>query len=182
MDKHTTQPWQREECVRIVHCRTFVDAAVQDLVVEVTFMSSETEWGLERLRKTNKQRELTGLNRLGTQQQRLNPPTVTPPDLSKYRVRKLHQRYIRQNSVPETENIYASWGEGGIEGGGHSSLRIHLWWKLCTLYLLVCHVDYRRRFRSLLLCPLPVERHYFPSIVDSTRRSRLHWLKQDLFV
>ena len=34
------------------------------------------------------------------------------------------------------------------------------------MYLPACQVSYRRRFTSLLLCALSVERYYFPLFVD----------------
>ena len=33
-----------------------------------------------------------------------------------------------------------------------TNLRRYLWWNLCTLYVLTCHVSYFRQLRSLLLC------------------------------
>ena len=49
---------------------------------------------------------------------------------------------------------------------GHPFLRTYLWWSLCTLYI-YSHArwSYRRRFRSLLLRPLSVERYNFPLFV-----------------
>ena len=62
-------------------------------------------------------------------------------------------------SVPKMEGIYAT---GGI-----------LFWgcTFCGVYIpcISSHArgSYRRRFRSLLLCPLSVERYYFLLLVDS---------------
>ena len=64
-------------------------------------------------------------------------------------------------SVLEMEGIYAT--------GEILSLRMYLRWSL-YIPCIYSHTrrSYRRRFRSLLLCPLSVERYYFPLFVDFT--------------
>ena len=68
-------------------------------------------------------------------------------------------------SVPEMEGIYDTGGTlfcfvflGCTFGGVYiPCIYSHARW------------SYRRRFTSLLLCPLSVERYYFPLFVDSTQ-------------
>ena len=82
-------------------------------------------------------------------------------------------------SVPEMEGIYAS---GGIFFWGCTLLCIYV-------FCIYSHArwSYRGRLRSLLLCPLSVERYYFPSFVNFGRvlRCCLHscaWRQQSLLV
>ena len=58
-------------------------------------------------------------------------------------------------SVPEMDGIYAT---GGILFGGGCAFRG------VNIPCIYSHArwSYRRRFRSLLLCPLSAERYYFP--------------------
>ena len=68
-------------------------------------------------------------------------------------------------SVPKMEGINAT---GGI-------LFLRMYFDGVYIPCIYSHArwSYRRRFRSLLLCPLSVERYYFPLFVDSARVNTL---------
>ena len=81
--------------------------------------------------RINKQREIIALDRHGTQQQRLESPTVTPPGM------RVTATYVNKEDVPLVGFMYF--------------VSTHMpGWSYC------------RRFRSLLLCPLSLQRYYFP--------------------
>ena len=65
-------------------------------------------------------------------------PTNSLWHASKYKVHKLHQRYIE--AVTVVEFMYLE-----LQG-------MHLWWSLCTLCLFEREVSYHRWLGSLLLC------------------------------
>ena len=82
----------------------------------------------------------TALYRQGTQQQRPESPTVTLTwHASTYNVHNLHRRYIE--NIPLVEFMYFAFTRMRGEND-------------------------RRRFRSLLLCPLSVERYQFLLFVE----------------
>ena len=61
-------------------------------------------------------------------------PTVTLTwHACKYKVHKLHQRYILRSN----RKTWSCKRWGGISGG---ALGMYLWWSLCTLYLHACQV------------------------------------------
>ena len=60
-----------------------------------------SEWGLEHLNRINKQRELIVFNRQGTEQQTWIAYGNSTWHTNKYKVHKLHQRYIlKKEDVP----------------------------------------------------------------------------------
>ena len=61
------------------------------MIISVLRLKSDTEWGLERLCKIKKQREIIALDKQGTQQQRPESPTVTPPGV------RVNTRYINSS-------------------------------------------------------------------------------------
>ena len=71
-----------------------------------------------------------------------------------------------------------AWNGGCICPWGHPSLTMYFCWSLYTLCI-YSHArwSYRMRFRSLLLCPLSVERYYFPLFVDSLFEKQVFLLK-----
>ena len=91
---------------------------------------------------------MIALDRQGTQQQRPESPAVTPPGM------RVNTRYVNSikailvsPTVLEMEGTYVT---GGI---------------LLLFFFFFCRC---RQFRCLLLCPLSVERYYFPLFGEIT--------------
>ena len=70
-------------------------------------------------------------------------------------------------NVPEMEGTYAT---GGILFFFFFFEDVPLVEFIHLVFYSHARWSYRRRFRSLLLCPLSVERYYFPMFVDSQRK------------
>ena len=79
--------------------------------------------------RTNKRRELTALNRQGTQQQRPESLTVTPPGM------RMNTGYINATKATILMRYIHRLQIGS------KIMRMYLWWCLCTLYLLTCRVE-----------------------------------------
>ena len=63
------------------------------------------------------------------------------------------------SSVPEMGGVYAT--EVGVGGVGHPSLRLYLWWALCTLCSLTCQVELLYVVLVSVVVSLSVRHYHF---------------------
>ena len=110
----------------------------------------------------NKQREITALDRQGTQQQRPESPTVTPPGV------RVNTRYINftkgTSSTRDAPSGINTFHFRHTRPLGASFLRTYLWWSLCTWYLLACQVELLEAIQVFVVVWLVFRALLFPFV------------------
>ena len=122
---------------------------------------SETEWGLEPFCRINKQREIIALDRQGTQRQRPESPTATPPGM------RVNTRYINPTKGTSSKKDAPS--------GMYTLHFKHTWWHRCVqTYDRTNFYSYRNLFNYIIIKKLSAKNSPSQNICSPTGRRDLN--------